>query len=136
MQSSHWLTDARVVAGQYEIDMPSSFQIIDEAKVKVIELSVSDHVDSASFDELNTSLLGLFHPTGQRNWVLDLSQVTYLGSAMLGLMVNIRQQIKNIQGTLVLCNLSPNLLAIFKASALERLFQIAKNRRDAVTWAG
>lgn len=115
--------------------MPSAFQIIDEAKVKVIELAVSDHVDSATFDELNTSLLGLFHPNGQRNWVLDLSQVSYLGSAMLGLMVNIRQQVKNINGTLVLCNLSPNLLAIFRASALERLFQIARSRKEAVVWA-
>jgi len=115
--------------------MPTSFQIIDEATVKVIELTVSDHVDSATFDELNTSLLGLFHPTGQTHWVIDLSKVNYFGSAMLGLMVNIRQQIKNIRGTLVLCNLSPNLLAIFRASALERLFRIARNRREAVVWA-
>lgn len=116
--------------------MPSSYQIVDAAAVKVIELSVSDHVDSATFDELNTTLLGLFHPTGQRRWVLDLSQVSYLGSAMLGLMVNIRQQIKNIGGTLVLCNLSPNLMAIFKASALERLFLIARTRDEALSRAG
>ena len=115
--------------------MPSAFQIVDEKTVKVIELTVADHVDSATFDELNTSILGLFHPTGHTHWVLDLSNVNYFGSAMLGLMVNIRQQIKNIKGTLVLCNLSPNLLAIFKASALERLFQIARSRREAVIWA-
>jgi len=116
--------------------MPSFYQIIDESPVKIIELTVSDHVDSATFDELNTTLLGLFHPSGQRHWVLDLSHVSYLGSAMLGLMVNIRQQIKNIGGTLVLCNLSPNLHAVFKASALERLFQIARTRREAIVWAG
>ena len=115
--------------------MPSTFQIVEESSVKVIELTVSDHVDSATFDELNTSILGLFHPTGQTHWVIDLSKVDYFGSAMLGLMVNIRQQIKNIRGTLVLCNLSPNLLAIFKASALERLFQIARSRKEAVLWA-
>jgi anti-anti-sigma factor len=115
--------------------MPSSFQVVDESSVKVIELSVSDHVDSAAFDDLNTTLLGLFHPTGQTHWVIDLTNVNYFGSAMLGMMVNIRQQIKNIKGTLVLCNLSPNLLAIFKASALERLFQIARSRREAITWA-
>lgn len=115
--------------------MTPSFRIIDESNASVIELTLPEHFDSATFDDLNVSLLGLFHETGQRNWVLDLGQVVYMGSSMLGMMINIRQRVRDISGQLVLCNLSPRLVEMFRTSALERLFTIARSRREALIWA-
>ena len=64
--------------------------------------------------------------------MVDLSQVGYMGSSMLGLFVNIRERIRQAGGTLVLCAMSPPLLRIFKTCCLERLFTIAKTRPDAL----
>src|SRR5262245_2054739 len=72
--------------------------------VHILELELPDQIDTAEFDRINESLLGALEGKMQGQWVLDLAGVNYLGSAMLGLIVNIRQQIKNLQGQLVLCS--------------------------------
>jgi anti-anti-sigma factor len=55
-----------------------------------------------------------------------------MASAMLGMLVNMRQQIKASGGHLVLCNLSKPLIGIFKTCCMERLFTIVKDRAAAL----
>jgi anti-sigma B factor antagonist len=100
--------------------------------VTVVELCLPDGLDSTVFDRLNEDLLHVFDPKANSRWVLDLANVAYLGSAALGLMVNIRQRIRAHEGKLALCNLSPRLMQIFKTCCLERLFTITRNREDAM----
>ena len=83
-------------------------------------------LDIEEFDRLNESILELIRGEPEGQWVLDLSQVAYMGSASLGLLVNLRQQIKQSGGRLVLCGLSPQMLHIFKTCCMERLFRIVK----------
>lgn len=100
--------------------------------VRVVELALPLSIDPSEFDRLNDNLLKTLGDHPADPWVLDLSQVVYMGSAVLGLMVNIRQVIKTGGGKLVLCGMSERLAQIFKTSCLERLFVIARSRGDAV----
>src|SRR2546423_7524000 len=102
------------------------------ARIHVIDLMLPETLDSQEFDRLNDALLSVFHGHTSERWLLDLSHVRYMGSAVLGLMVNIRQQIIKDQGRLVLCSLSQRLSEIFFATSLQRLFTISKNREDAL----
>lgn len=108
------------------------FTIKDVNSVNVIELTLPDMLDSVEFDKLNETMLHVFDGRTNESWVLDLSGVEYVGSAVLGLMVNIRQHVKAGKGRLVICALSKTLSDIFRASSLERLFTIAKTRADAL----
>jgi anti-anti-sigma factor len=77
------------------------FKLINaEQEVCIIELALPSVLDGAEFDALNESLLNVVadHPDGR--WVIDLTSVTYLGSSMLGLLVNIRQRVKQSHGAL------------------------------------
>jgi anti-sigma B factor antagonist len=103
--------------------------------VNVVDLTLPNTLDIDEFDRLNEGILELIRSEPEGQWVLDLSQVAYLGSAALGLLVNLRQQIKQSGGRLVLCGLSPQLLHIFKTCCMERLFRITKTRKDAVSAA-
>jgi len=58
--------------------------------------------------------------------------VAYAGGWVLGLMVNIRQQVRQAQRKLVLCGLSDRLMQIFQPCNLERLCVISRSRKDAV----
>src|SRR5205809_7561153 len=87
------------------VDKSKCFRIHSDRSVNVLELELPDQIDTAEFDQINDSLLSMLHEKSGENWVLDLSRVNYMGSAMLGLIVNVRQQIKNIRGDLVLCGL-------------------------------
>ena len=104
--------------------------------VRVIELLLPLSIDPHEFDRLNENLIKTIGERPADRWVLDLTQVAYMGSAMLGLMVNIRQVIKTGGGKLVLCGLTERLAHVFRTSSLERLFVIARTRGDAVRVAG
>jgi anti-anti-sigma factor len=103
--------------------------------VHVVDLTLPHALDIHEFDRLNEAMLELVRGEPEGQWVLDLSQLSYMGSAALGLLVNLRQQIKQSGGRLVLCGLSPQMLHIFKTCCMERLFKITKTRQEAVTAA-
>ena len=100
--------------------------------VNVVELALPDDLDSAEIDRLNEGLATLFADQPITRWVLDLANVEYMGSAALGLMVNIRFRVKSISGQLALCHMSPRLHQIFKACCLEKLFTITRTRDEAL----
>lgn len=113
--------------------MPAQyFQVLNINSANVIELLLPDELDSVEFDKLNETMLHLFDGRSSENWILDLSKTEYVGSAVLGLMVNVRQHVKTGKGKLIICSLSRTLNDIFHASSLERLFTITKTRAEAL----
>jgi anti-anti-sigma factor len=103
--------------------------------IRVVELFLPGDLDSSEFDRLNDGLADVFADpeSGQGGrWILDLTHVAYLGSAGLGLLVNIRHRVKTMDGRLALCQMTPRLHQIFKTCSLERLFTITRTRDDAV----
>jgi anti-anti-sigma factor len=116
--------------------MPSDlFRLVRVQSTNVIELMLPDAIDAVEFDRLNDSVLREIDGKRSEPWILDLSAVTYAGSAVLGLMVNLRQRVKQANGKLVLCCLSPRLMEIFQACCMERLFTITRTRADALNTA-
>jgi anti-anti-sigma factor len=108
------------------------FRIHTIQSANVIELELPEMLDSQEFDRLNEAILGALHGQAGGKWVIDLTHVAYMGSAMLGLMVNLRQQIKSAGGKLVLCAMPGTLFQIFHTCCMERLFTIVKTRADAL----
>lgn len=108
------------------------YRITLEGAVHVIELKLPDTLDFSEFDKLNEGLLDIISGAASGQWVMDLSGSDYMGSAVLGLLVNIRQRIKKAGGKLVLCGMSDGLKAIFHACSLERLFTISRTRAEAM----
>jgi anti-anti-sigma factor len=104
--------------------------------VRMVELRLPAVLDSDEFDALNDRLLNEVATVGAGRCVLDLAAVEYMGSSMLGLLVNARQKIKAAGGRLVLCGLSPWLVQTLHACSLEKLFTVVANRTEAVAAAG
>lgn len=107
------------------------FHVMQENSVNVIGFTVPEGLDSMEIDKLIENVLASVTPNAKGKWVADLSGVTYLGSSLLGLMVNLRERIRQSGGTLILCGVSPMLAKIFKNCCLERLFIFARTRQDA-----
>lgn len=119
-----------------ELSMANQFYRHSKAgTVNVVDLTLPHTLDIEEFDRLNESLLELIRGEPEGQWALDLSQLSYMGSAALGLLVNLRQQVKQAGGRLVLCGMSPQLLHIFKTCCMEKLFKIVKTRNDAIAAA-
>lgn len=116
--------------------MAEFFRVQSDESVHVVELTLPELIDPLEFDRLNQQLLAELDGRGGQKWVLDLSAVSYMGSAMLGLMVNVRQRVKSAGGKLVLCHMSARLVEIFRACSMERLFTVARTRADALKLTG
>lgn len=108
------------------------YRVHSAGDVTVIELLLPDILDPLDFDRLNEALLTIIGNNPNGAWVLDLAPTTYMGSAVLGLLVNLRQRLKTSGGRLALCSLSPALLGVFHACSLQRLFEITLTRNDAM----
>lgn len=100
--------------------------------VNVVELHLPQVLDADTFDQLNNTLLSTLDTVGAGRCVLDLTYVQYMGSSMLGLMVNARQRVKAAGGKLVLCGMSDWLIQTFRTCSLEKLFVTAVDRPSAV----
>ncbi len=108
------------------------FNVTEEQSVQVMRFRLPITMDAMEIDELMTSALRSVDSNSKRPWVLDLTEVEYMGSAMLGLMVNIRERVRRGGGKLVLCGLSDQLLRTFQTCCLERLFMIVKTTPEAI----
>jgi anti-anti-sigma factor len=108
------------------------YKLSQDHGVHVMELTLPIVVDPAEFDKLNETIGDATESAGGERWVLDLRQVEYVGSALLGLLVNLRQRIKSAGGRLVLCGLSDHVNKALQTCSLHSLFTITPNRAEAV----
>src|SRR5438093_725656 len=109
----------------------SRFQVSTEADVHTVELTLPPIVDPVEFDRLNEGIARTVDGEPDGRWVLDLSGVQYVGSALLGLLVNVRQRIKSAGGKLVLCGLSEQVNKALRTCSLHTLFTCTHARGDA-----
>jgi anti-anti-sigma factor len=108
------------------------FRLKSEPSLTVIELLLPETLDGLEFDRFSDELWSVLDSKPGHIWILDLAGVQYMGSAVLGMMVNVRQRIKDSRGQLIMCSLSPRLQGVFRMCSLERLFTIVKTRAEAV----
>lgn len=113
--------------------MPKDYFIhtVDQS-VNILTLHLPEALDVVEFDRINEQVLKMLEGRTSQPWLIDLSPVAYMGSAMLGLLVNLRQRVKAGGGRLDLCGLSPQLVEVFRTCCLERLFTIRKTRAEAL----
>lgn len=112
----------------------SRFQLHQHGSVQVIELHLPSTIEAEEFDDLNVGLAELLTvPVGGR-WVVDLGRVSYSGSALLGMLINIRSRVRASKGTLIVCCLDQQLHNILRASSMEKLFNFSASRAEALAW--
>jgi anti-anti-sigma factor len=112
------------------------YKVSQDQGVHVMELTLPVVVDPAEFDKLNEAIGDATDTAGGARWVLDLRHVEYVGSALLGLLVNLRQRVMAGGGKLVLCGLSDQVAKALQTCSLHNLFTITPNRIEAIKSAG
>ena len=107
-------------------------QLLTVGGARVLVMSFEPGIESEEFDRLNAVMTNLLGGGRGQPWVLDLTEVRYAGSSLLGMLLNARQQVHAGGGELVVCGLSAKLRSIFQTCSLEALFEIRRTRDDAL----
>lgn len=94
-------------------------------------LSTNQHIifqpqsrlDEAGGKVLMQQLISLIQEH-HRLWIIDMSDVSFIDSAGLGILVNVLKSARSQDRKLVLCNLSATAKLILEITQLDRVFEV------------
>jgi anti-sigma B factor antagonist len=82
--------------------------------------------------ELEQALASLIGQAEGISLVLDFSNVKFMSSAVLGLLIKVSKRVYEHDGRLALCAIGPKIYEIFKITRLTKIFDIYKNADAAI----
>jgi anti-sigma B factor antagonist len=89
-------------------------KVLEDEDVKALEESIMPLVD------------------GPVNLIIDFSNVRFLSSAVLGLLIRISKRAVEQNGKLKLCGIGPRIFEIFKITRLDEIFDIYEDAKKAM----
>lgn len=69
---------------------------------------------------------------GARTVLLEMSGITYMNSAGIGIIVDSFKKFRERAGRLAMCNLSPDIFSLFEVTKLNRFIEIFENEAAAL----
>jgi len=97
----------------------------------VLIFKVQGRIDGANADEFLSLLRAGIRPN-DRFVILDLDQLTYLGSAGLRILLMVAKKLHLKRGRLVTCSLSESARKIFDISGVANVIPVYASREDAI----
>ena len=81
--------------------------------------------------DIQQSVLALVEQNEKISLVIDFSNVKFLSSAMLGLLIRVHKRVYENHGRLKLSSIDPKIYEVFKITGLEKIFDIYSSSVEA-----
>lgn len=117
--------------GQGGLEVTDDFQIDEVAEGSVPVLAISGEIDLSKAPDLRERLVSIA-ASGAEVAVVDLTEVTFLDSTALGVLVSGLKRMRASGGDLRLVVTRPNLVKVFEITGLLDLFPLFATRGEAV----
>jgi stage II sporulation protein AA (anti-sigma F factor antagonist) len=108
-----------------------TMQITIEEKGAALLIKLEGHMGHASVGEL-ARLFDEWLAKARQNYVLDMSQLSYISSAGLRCLMEAGKKIAGMNGKLFLCAIQPEVKQVFDVSGFTSLFVICDNAQGAL----
>ena len=92
-------------------------RILEEKDIKVLQESITSIIEQTSRIKL----------------ILDFTNVRFLSSAVLGLLIRVSKKVYERDGYLGLCNINRKIYEVFKITRLTKIFDIYEDVESAAT---
>ena len=106
-----------------------AFQVRKSGDVMVID--IEGQLIVGNRQELKQKILDALG-TGERKFVVNFSDTSYIDSSGLGVLVSLSKKIREEEGVLRLASLNGDLRTLFELTKLDTLFEIADSRASDV----
>ncbi|HVP09934.1 MAG TPA: STAS domain-containing protein [Phycisphaerae bacterium] len=97
--------------------------IEDYAGVLVVTFTDSSILDTGVIEQIGKDLYQLTDEQCRQKLILDFSNVKFLSSQALGILLMLHKKAAAIKGEVVLCALRPELKKIFTITSLDKVFK-------------
>jgi anti-sigma B factor antagonist len=103
-----------------------------EKNATIITITKEKILEEKDIQHLWESILSVLEQNEAVNLVLDFSNVRFLSSTVLGLLIRLSKKVYENDGTLKLCNIDRKIYEIFKITRLTKIFEICKDIDSAL----
>ncbi len=105
--------------------------IIQEEKDGIVELSISGRLDAVSAVEADKDFSSVID-AGHERLLVNLTNLDYISSAGLRVLLVVAKRIQQNGGKVVLCSLSANVKEVFEISGFSSIFNIFPTSDEAI----
>ena len=132
----HWIAVQRggELRATLGVTMPTAPRLLIQTirDVTVVRLRESSILDTHLIQQISDELVELVDVKNRKKLLLDFSEVKFLSSSALGVLVTLRKKVEAIKGELVLASMQKDLRKIFKITNLDRLFKFKDDEDSAL----
>lgn len=104
--------------------------------VTVVDFQNASVLDATVIDAMGHNLSDMIAREDHRKVVLDFSNVRFMSSQALGVMLKIKRVIDQVKGTIVIVGIRPDLHRVFQITNLHKLFLFADELDGALAKFG
>ena len=97
-----------------------------------VVVSVRGEIDLQNSPEMRTELIDLLARHGPKRLVLNLSQVPYMDSSAIAVLVELLQKVRKTGGKVYLTNLQPRVKGLLEIARLGSIFGIVNDEAEAL----
>ena len=107
-----------------------------EVKQDVLCIRLSGELDHHSADELRSQAVQAIEKNKIRHIILNLEQLSFMDSSGLGVILGRYKQIKQLNGEMVVCAISPPIQRLFDLSGLFKIITLEPTEEYALQRLG
>jgi anti-sigma B factor antagonist len=89
-------------------------------------------IDEPRIQNLGQDLINLIKDGKERKVILNLDNVSFMSSAMIGKLILFGKKCSSNNVDLRICNINPNIREVFDLMKLDKVFKVDENEHDAV----
>lgn len=104
--------------------------------VTVVTFQDISILEPLQIDEIGEELYDLVEKKDRRKLVLDFSNVKFLSSSALSVLITLHKKAAQIKGQVILCSLRDDLRKVFEITRLDRMFTFCANLEEALAVFG
>jgi len=111
--------------------MEESVAIEEKISGDVLVLLIKGRLDAISSVDVEKQIFN-YIGEGHHNLVLNFSQVDYLSSVGMRLLLRTTKKLKMLSGKLVVCEINTNVMDILKMSGFDHVIEFSPSEQDAL----
>lgn len=110
----------------------STLRSEENGDVLVVSFTEAKILDEARIQQIGKDLMDMTAQATAGKMVLNFANVTFMSSAMIGKIILLNKKCKSGNIALKLCNISDNVMEVFKLMRLNKILDLQKDEEKAI----
>jgi anti-sigma B factor antagonist len=111
---------------------PAKFSVERTGETTHVRLVGPRITDQVYINELGDELVATLEQAQPPDMLVDLEDVEFLSSSMLGKLIRLLKRTRQAKGRLRLCSIRPSIFEVFEITQLHRVFEIYPDASEAL----